>query len=180
MLFLTRSHEVHEGGTKNPLRPLHLCRLSVERGIWQRTANAEWERDQPSESRGGLGETARFRVRLTGSAAAGVGREAIHVHSEAVPVHVHEDTNGIRNQKTGGDVRETVVVCGNVNGWKSNLCAPAPQREKNKFHQLGDAADRCPFMRGPTRAAHRWRRPRKTHPFPARTRGSARRLRSRG
>ena len=122
----------------------------------------------------------RFRVRLAGSAAAGVGREAVHVHSEAVPVHVHEDTNGIRNQKTGGDVRETVVVCGNVNGWKSNLCAPAPQREKNKFHQLGDAADRCPFMRGPTRAAHRWRRPRKTHPFPARTRGSARRLRSRG
>jgi hypothetical protein len=57
----------------------------------------------------------RFRVRLAGSAAAGVGREAVHVHSEAVPVHVHEDTNGIRNQKTGGDVRETVFVYGYVN-----------------------------------------------------------------
>lgn len=44
------------------------------------------------------------------------GRESVHVHSEAVPVHVHEDTNGIRTQKTGVNVREKVFVYVYVNG----------------------------------------------------------------
>ena len=50
------------------------------------------------------------------------GRETVHVHSEAVHVHVHEDANEVRHGKLyvdlierGNDVREEVVVYGYVN-----------------------------------------------------------------